>query len=294
MYSPSSSSRDDSASEGLPSSVGWASWHWSTGASDLFHLRGESCSLMEARFIVGDLARCFLVWQPAEGLELWPLQPLVAGHVRFVLLDRLIHLMGCQGDLALQFQNPAHAGSPVGLPFKETSYWRDSNSACESWPCQSLSRLLTEVPTLIMKSVASSCAPWRRFSDHVSLLTEREGAAIVLSQHLQQSGEVLGVSRHETPRPVEHIRGVSCQGRHHERHEVRILIIIPVIGDAPRPLPKGAGYILRMSFLASEFRDLNLIREPILLPTPSLLGRGYHLSRYHYSDSYFLFGHVFS
>ena len=62
----------------------------------------------------------------------------------------------------------------------------------------------------------------------------------MLSQHLQQSGEVLGVSRRETPCPVEHIRGVSCQGRHHERHEVRILIIIPVIGDALRPLPKGS------------------------------------------------------
>ena len=114
--------------------------------------------------------------------------------------------------------------------------------------------------------------PLAKVFDHVSLLTEREGAAIVLSQHLQQSGEVLGVSRRETPRPVEHIRGVSCQGRHHERHEVRILIIIPVIGDALRPLPKGAGYILRMSFLASEFRDLNLIQEPILLPTPHYWG----------------------
>ena len=127
-----------------------------------------------------------------------------------------------------------------------------------------------------------------------SLLTEREGAAIVLSQHLQQSGEVLGISWRETPRPVEHIRGVSCQGRHHKRHEVRILVIIPVIGDALRPLPKGTGYILRMSFLASEFRDLNLIREPILPSYASLLRRGYHLSRYYYSDFYFLFGHVSS
>ena len=53
------------------------------------------------------------------------------------------------------------------------------------------------------------------------------------------------------------------KGRHHKRHEVGVLVIIPVIGDAPRPLPKGTGYIMRMSFLASKFRDLNFIREPI-------------------------------
>ena len=31
------------------------------------------------------------------GTRALALQPLVAGHVRFILLDRLIHLMGCQG-----------------------------------------------------------------------------------------------------------------------------------------------------------------------------------------------------
>ena len=45
--------------------------------------------------------------------------------------------------------------------------------------------------------------PLTKVFDHVSLITEREGAAIVLSQHLQQSREVLGVSRRETPRPVD-------------------------------------------------------------------------------------------
>ena len=95
MYNPSSSSRDDSASEGLPSSVGWASWRWSTWASDSSTFAAKSCSLMEARFIVGGLASCFLL--ASGGTRALALQPLVAGHVRFVLLDRLMHLMGCQG-----------------------------------------------------------------------------------------------------------------------------------------------------------------------------------------------------
>ena len=91
------------------------------------------------------------------GTRALALQPLVGGHVRFVLLDRLIHLMGCQETSPCNFRIQ-YMRISCRTPFKETSYWRDSNSACESWPCQSLSRLLTEVPTLIMKSVASSCA----------------------------------------------------------------------------------------------------------------------------------------
>ena len=122
----------------------------------LFHLRSESRSLMEARFIVGGLARCFLL--ASGGTRALALQPLVAGHVRFVLLDCLIHLMGVKGP-HLAISESSTCRISCRTPFKETSYWRDSNSACESWPCQSLSRLLMEVPTLIIKSVASSCAP---------------------------------------------------------------------------------------------------------------------------------------
>ena len=34
------------------------------------------------------------------------------------------------------------------------------------------------------------------------------------------------------------------------------------------PLPKGVGHIVRMALLASEFRDLDLTREPILFLLP--------------------------
>ena len=264
MYNPSSSSRDDSASEGLPSSVGWASWHWSTWASDSSTFVAKAVVLWK-RFIVGGLARCFLL--ASGGTRALTLQPLVAGHVLFVLLDRLIHLMGCQGT------------SPRNLRIQHVPDLL-SDSVQGDLILEGFQLCLRELALPVLVKVAHGGAypnhkvgsillcPLMKVFDHVSLLTEREGAAIVLSQHLQQSGEVLGVSRRETPHPVKHIRGVSCQGRHHKRHEVRILVIIPVIGDAPRPLPKGAGYILRMSFLASEFRDLNFIREPIFLLTP--------------------------
>ena len=102
MYSPSSSSRDDSASEGLPLFGRLGLLALVNLGFRLFHLRGESCSLMEARFIVGGLARCFLL--ASGGTRALALKPLVAGHVRFVLLDRLIHLMGCQGTSPCNFR----------------------------------------------------------------------------------------------------------------------------------------------------------------------------------------------
>ena len=48
-------------------------------------------------------------------------------------------------------------------PFRETSYWRNQSSLSVSSPFQSLPRLLTEVPTLIRKSMAASWGFWLRF-----------------------------------------------------------------------------------------------------------------------------------
>ena len=105
---------------------------------------------MEARFIVGGLASCFLL--ASGGTRALALQPLVAGHVRFVLLDRLIHLMGCQGALPRNLRIQ-HVPDLLSDPVQGDLILKGFQ------PRQSLSRLLTEVPTLIKKSVASSCAP---------------------------------------------------------------------------------------------------------------------------------------
>ena len=68
--------------------------------------------------------------------------------------------------------------------------------------------------------------------------------------------------------PVEHVGGISCQGRHHQGHEVRILIIIMIISDTMGPLPKGISHIVRMTLLTSEFRNLDLTRKSILFLLP--------------------------
>ena len=191
MYNPSSSSRDDSASEGLPSSVGWASWRWSTWASDSSTFAAKAVCLVEARFIIGGLARCFLL--ASGGTRALALQPLVAGHVRFVLLDRLIHLMGCQGT------------SPRNLRIQHVPDLL-SDSVQRDLILEGFQLCLRELALPVLVKVAHGGAypnhkvssillcPLMKVFDHVSLLTECEGAAIVLSQHLQQSGEVLGVS----------------------------------------------------------------------------------------------------
>ena len=47
-----------------------------------------------------------------------------------------------------------------------------------------------------------------------------------------------------------------------------------IVRDAVSPLPEGAGHIMIMAFLASEFRNLDLTRKSILFLTPSPRGVG--------------------
>ena len=47
-----------------------------------------------------------------------------------------------------------------------------------------------------------------------------------------------------------------------------------VVSDTVGPLPKGVSHIMRMSFLATKFRDLDLARKSILLLLPPSGGVG--------------------
>ena len=47
-----------------------------------------------------------------------------------------------------------------------------------------------------------------------------------------------------------------------------------VVGDTEGPLPKGVGHIIRMSFLVTKFRDLDLTRKSILFLLPPSGGVG--------------------
>ena len=93
--------------------------------------------------------------------------------------------------------------------------------------------------------------------DGISLLPKGEGPTIVFPQHLEESGQILGIPRIKTEDPVKHIGGVSHQRGHYQGHKVRILIVIKIVGDTVGPLPKGAGHIMSMALLASKFRDLD-------------------------------------
>ena len=123
------------------------------GALDRFFPQAP-CSLF-ANDLVGDIDSTY--GSPSRGLaSRGPASPGEQDHLEPLPLNSWV--------CTTHHHHPETTQPQKGYPFKETSYWRDSNSACESWPYQSLSRLLTEVPTLIIKSVASSCASWRRFS----------------------------------------------------------------------------------------------------------------------------------
>ena len=72
--------------------------------------------------------------------------------------------------------------------------------------------------------------------------------------------------------PIEHVRGITRQGRHHQGHEVGILVVIMVVSDTAGPLPKGIDHIMRMSLLAPKFGNLELARESILFLSPPSRG----------------------
>ena len=91
----------------------------------------------------------------------------------------------------------------------------------------------------------------------ISLLPKGEGPTIVFPQHLEESGQILGIPRIETEDPVKHIRGVSCQRGHYQGHEVRVLIVITIVCDTAGPLPKGTGHIMSMALLAPKFGNLD-------------------------------------
>ena len=116
--------------------------------------------------------------------------------------------------------------------------------------------------------------PLAEVLNHVPLLPEGVRATIVLMEHLEEHREVLSASQSDTLCPVEHVQGVTLQGRHYQGHEVGVLIIITVISDTAGPLPKGVGHVMRMSFLATKFGDLDLTRKSILLPLPPSRGAG--------------------
>ena len=47
-----------------------------------------------------------------------------------------------------------------------------------------------------------------------------------------------------------------------------------LVSDTAGPLPKGIGHIMRMSFLATKFGDLDLTKKSILLLLPPSRGAG--------------------
>ena len=54
----------------------------------------------------------------------------------------------------------------------------------------------------------------------IPLLPEGEGPTIVFLQHLEESGQILGIPRIEAENPVKHIGSISRQRGHYQGHEV--------------------------------------------------------------------------
>ena len=73
---------------------------------------------------------------------------------------------------------------------------------------------------------------------------------------------------------VEYISCITFQSSNDLSHEVLILIIIPVIGDALRPSAEGLAHTLGVAGFTIKLRDVDLVINPSLLFIAPLSCRG--------------------
>ena len=200
------------------------------------------------------------------------------GHIGLIPLDSLIHLL--RGQLAervlslpgLHSRKPHIGGTEALCP----SVYPSNLCPSYSWRCLPLLKSLWKPPE------ASGGDSRLYFS-----APEGQGPTIMFPQHLEESVQILGIPGFKTEDPVENIGGISHQGGHYQWHEVRILIIIPIIGDAPSPLSKGASHIMSIALLASKFGNLDFTGKSILFLMYSPQRGVTHQSHYH--SGYFSF-----
>ena len=117
---------------------------------------------MESRLIARGLASS--LWLSGGQTGTLALKPLITGYVGFVLFDCLIHLMWSQFAAILGYLGVQN----VPYFFMDSVHGDLVLEGLKLFVCQfifqSFPKLLTEVPTLIKKSMAASQGSWQRFS----------------------------------------------------------------------------------------------------------------------------------
>ena len=118
------------------------------------HRGSRSHGFMKLRLVTRGVASGLLLTGGQTGTLTF--QPLIACHICLIFLDGLIHLLRGQLAPILVTLESRTCLISSWTPFKETSYWMDQSSFSVSSSFQSLPKLLTEVPTLIKRSMAAS------------------------------------------------------------------------------------------------------------------------------------------
>ena len=161
---------------------------------------------MEARFVPRSLGCSPLMVSMRTGTL--SLKAFVMGNISLVFLDHLIHLMWGQPAMSsyLRVQNMSD------LLF---------DSIQGDFILERLQLLIRELVFSILAQIANrGIHPDHKIRDiladslakvlnHVPLLPEGIRATIVLTEHLQECGEILSPSWSDASCPVKHIRGVT-------------------------------------------------------------------------------------
>ena len=100
----------------------------------------------------------------------------------------------------------------------------------------------------------------------IPLFSECEGSTVVVPHPFQYQSQIFGVLLTMVTSEVKYISCITFQSSNDLSHEVLILIIIPIIGDASRPLTEGLARTLGVAGFTIKLWDVDfVINSPFFL-----------------------------
>ena len=103
----------------------------------------------------------------------------------------------------------------------------------------------------------------------VPLFSECKGSTVVMPHLFQYQSQILGMLLTMVTSEVEYVSCITFESSNDLGHEVLILIIVPIIGDASRPSMEGLTHTLGVTGFTVELRDVDfVINSPLLFIVP--------------------------
>ena len=170
---------------------------------------GKSCGFVEPRLVTRGMTSSPLLIGRRTGTL--PFQPLIACHIGLIFLDHLIHLLRGQLALIFSYFGVQDMSNLLFNSIQRNLILEGSKLFLHELILPILAQIVHRGADSYQKVYSSLLGLLAEVLYGVSLLPKGEQSAIVFSQHLEESSQVLGIPRVKTEDPVEHIGCISSQ-----------------------------------------------------------------------------------